>query len=252
MKSKLVSGYLRTNEKHWDAMAKRNRREKAKWVKRIREGYPYLEKMESKIFIHLGDINGKKIIVPQFGDSLLLLACAKKGAIVTGVDLSSEQIRLAKEAAALCDVDVKLVKADWQNLPKEIPKDCFDLAVTECGIFIWIENLHVWMQNAYRVLKKDGRLIVSDFHPLDLITEKKHGKMVFRKSYFDHGPEVIQSAPSENLPPSIEFLWKLSDIINAAVEAGFQIKHVEEFHCEPKKRRVPLLPTDFLIVAAKL
>ena len=251
MRSKLVSDYLRVNKKHWDVVAKRNHREKAKWVKRIREGYPYLEKIEPKIFPYLRDISGKKIIVPQFGDGLLLLACAKKGAVVTGVDLSSEQVWFAKEAAALCEVHVKLVKADWQNLPKEIPEDYFDLAVTECGIFIWIEKLDAWMQNAYRVLKNGSRLIVSDFHPIDLITEEKHGKTTFRKSYFDHGPEAVQSAPSENLPPSVEFLWKLSDVINAAIEAGFQIEHVEEFHGETKKRKIPLLPTDFLIVASK-
>ena len=61
---------------------------------------------------------------------------AKKGAIVTGVDLSSEQVRLARKAAKYIGVDVELVEADWQDLPRSISKNYFDLVVTECGIFI--------------------------------------------------------------------------------------------------------------------
>jgi len=102
------------------------------------------------------------VIVFQFGDGLVMLACAKKGAIVTGVDFSSEQIRLARKAAKYCGVDVKLVEADCQNLPQSVPTDYFDLVVTECGIFCWIQNLEAWMKNAYKVLKKNGRLAVSD------------------------------------------------------------------------------------------
>jgi len=76
-----------------------------------------------------------------------MLACAKKGAVVTGVDLSSEQIRLARQAAAYCDVEVRLVEADIRELPEDVPRDHFDLAATECGIFGWIGNLDAWMNS---------------------------------------------------------------------------------------------------------
>lgn len=92
--------------------------------------------MGAKTGPYLKHIKGKRIIVPQFGDSLAMLACAKKGAIVTGVDLSSEQVRLARKAAKYIGVDVELVEADWQDLPRSISKNYFDLVVTECGIFI--------------------------------------------------------------------------------------------------------------------
>lgn len=55
----------------------------------------------------------------------------------------------------------------------------------------------------------------------------------------------------KDAPPATEFLWKLSDIINAAIHAGFQINHVEEYYVEQKPGKVPLLPTDFLLVATK-
>jgi len=158
-------------------------------------------------------------------------------------------VRLAKEAAAYCGVNVTLIEADCQKLPKSIPKNHFDLAIAECGIFIWIQKIDAWMRNAYRVLKSGGRLIVSDFHPLSMVVEEKEGVLTFKKSYFDQRPEVYQ--PEENGPPAVEFLWKLSDIINATRGAGFRIDRVEEFYVEEKVGKFPLIPTDFLLVATK-
>jgi ubiquinone/menaquinone biosynthesis C-methylase UbiE len=140
------------------------------------------------------------------------------------------------------------------ELPKIIPSNNFDLAVAECGIFIWIKNLDGWIRSASRVLKSGGRLIVSDFHPLSIITEEKAGAITLRKSYFEQQPTELNRdfwGYDEDVPPAVEYLWKLSDIINAAIRAGFRIDCVEEFYVEREDKRVPLLPTDFLLVATK-
>jgi len=250
MKPESRLDYVQVNKKHWNIAHQRYNPERAKYLKLIKDGYPYLEKVEPKIGPYLRRIKGKKIIVPQFGDGLLLLACAKKGALVTGVDISNEQIRLAKEGARYCGVDVVLIEADWQKLPKTVPDNSFDVVVTECGIFIWIKSLDAWMKNAYRVLRRGGRLIVSDFHPLSMCTEdKRNGEsIIVTRSYFDQQPRIRHE---KGVPPSIEFTWKLSDVINAAIEAGFHIDHVEEYYVKEKAGRIPMIPTDFLIAATK-
>ncbi|MDI6691609.1 MAG: class I SAM-dependent methyltransferase [Candidatus Bathyarchaeota archaeon] len=250
MRPKVSKDYAQTNKRHWNAIAQRERTNKMDMLRLIRNDVSsYFEMWEPKLAPYLKNVKGKRIIVPQFGDGLVMLACAKKGAIVTGVDFSSEQIRFAKESAKYCGVEVNLVEAEWQNLPKSIPINHFDLAVTECGIFIWIADLDAWMRNAFRVLKKYGKLIVSDFHPLSIITEEMDGKVTFRRSYFDQSPEICKA--EEGIPPSVEFRWKLSDIINAAIRAGFRIECVEEYYVEQENKRVPILPTNFLLVATK-
>jgi 2-polyprenyl-3-methyl-5-hydroxy-6-metoxy-1,4-benzoquinol methylase len=110
--------YIQINKRHWDALAKRDWAKKAELRKQIRDGADYIEMMEPKLGPYLKDIAEKKVIVLQFGDGLLMLACAKKGAVVTGVDFSREQVRLARKAAAFCGVDVNLVEADCQNFLK--------------------------------------------------------------------------------------------------------------------------------------
>jgi len=156
MPSEPSNDYLQMNKKHWNAWAKRDWPYKGDRLKQIRDGGSYLENVEPKLAPYLRDIEGKKIVVLQFDDGLVLLACAKKGAVVTGVDLSSEQNRLVKEATAYCGVNVNLMEADCQNLPKNIPSNYFDLAIAECGIFCWIQNPEAWMRNAYRVTKDVG------------------------------------------------------------------------------------------------
>jgi SAM-dependent methyltransferase len=250
MKAESYTDYVQVNKKHWNAIARHSNPERRKYLKLIRDGYPYLENIEPKISLYLQDIKGKDVIVPQFGDGLVMLACAKKGAHVTGVDISNEQTRLVTQGAQYCGVDIALVEADWQKLPKKIRSNSFDIVVTECGIFIWIRSLEAWMKNAYCVLRKGGRLIVSDFHPLSLCTEEGgDGKsIVFMRSYFDQTPHVRHE---KGKPLSIEFTWKLSDIINAAVDAGFHIDRIEEYYVKEKAAKIPLMPTDFLIAATK-
>lgn len=240
---------VRMNKQHWDAMAVRTQQKKPRLIEQIRNGAPYLEQMEPKLAPYLSDIDEKKVIILQFGDALVLLACAKKGASVMGVDLSSEQVRLARESAAYCGVEVQLVQGDCQNLPESIPELYFDLAVAEDGIFIWIENLDAWMRNTYRVLKSGGILIVSDFHPLSHCTKEENGIVTFRRSYLNQQPGIYQ--PEPNIPPAMEFYWKISDIINAAIEVGFRIDHLDEWYVGPDSEEFRLTPNYFLLLARK-
>lgn len=241
---------VQANKRHWDVWARCNWPYRAERLKLIHDNEPFMEKYEPKLAPYLRDIKGKRIIVLQFGDGLVMLDCAKKGAIVTGVDLSTEQVKMARDAAVYISVNVNLVEADCQSLPDVIPSDYFDLAVAECGILYWIEKPETWMKNVYRVLKNGGRLAFTDFHPLSQVTDEKDRNVKFKKSYFDQGPEVDRPE-DKSVPPAIGFVWKLSDIINATIQAGFRIERVEEFYVEEEDKRIPLMPTDYLLVATK-
>jgi len=246
--------HIQINKLHWDAIAIQNwPSKKAELPDIVRDPDSYLKRVEPRMFPYLRDIKGKRVIVLQFGDAHVMLACALKGAEVTGVDFSSEQVRFAREAAKFCGVDANLVEADCQNLPESIPNSYFDFAVAECGIFIWIANLDAWMRNAHHVLKRGGKLIAQDFHPISCVAKDfrakiEDGIVAFRKSYLDQSPEVHQ--PEDDRPPAVEFTWKISDVINAAVDAGFQIDHLEEFYDRPEES-LNLIPNKYLLIATK-
>ncbi len=126
MRSRDFSDDIRINKKHWDEIAKRDNPRRAEFLRKIRDNYLYLEEIEPKISSYLQNIRGKKIIVPQFGDGAVMLACAKRGAIVTGVDLSSEQVRLAKEGADYCGVQLTL----WKQIGNICPRGFLEIILT--------------------------------------------------------------------------------------------------------------------------
>ncbi len=104
------------------------------------------------------------------------------------------------------------------------------------------------MRNAYDVLKRGGKLLAQDFHPLYHCIKKEGGVITIKRSYFDQSPEVYY--PKEKVPYGITFTWKISDVINAAIDAGFQIDHLEEFYDGPKEG-LNLIPSKYLLVATK-
>jgi hypothetical protein len=72
MPSEPSNDYLQMNKKHWNAWAKRDWPYKGDRLKQIRDGGSYLENVEPKLAPYLRDIEGKKIVVLQFGDGLVL------------------------------------------------------------------------------------------------------------------------------------------------------------------------------------
>jgi hypothetical protein len=69
---------VQANKRHWDVWARRNWPYRAKRLKLIHDNEPFVEKDEPKLAPYLRDIKGKRIIVLQFGDGLMMLDCAKK------------------------------------------------------------------------------------------------------------------------------------------------------------------------------
>ena len=241
------------NRRHWDYMAERGWPKREEYLSIAYDPDSYLQKREFMLHPYIEEIRGRKVIVLQFGSAQVLIACALKEAQVTGVDISSEKIRLTKKALRLCRTEATLVEADCQNIPPNIPRSHFDVALAECGVLIWIPDLDAWMGNAYSVLKDGGLLLVQDFHPISMIVDDfvvKGGgdrRLILKRSYLDQEPEHFQDGDG---PPGVNFTWKLSDVANAAIGAGFSIRRLEEFY-DRLDEEPNLLPNKYLLVADK-
>jgi ubiquinone/menaquinone biosynthesis C-methylase UbiE len=163
-------------------------------------------------------------------------------------------VALAREALRQCHADAKLFKADCQDLPPSVPRSHFDIAVAECGVLIWIPDLDAWMRSAYSVLKDGGLLLVQDFHPISSMVDdfvvKARGKrsIVLKRSYLDQSPEYFRD---EEYPLGVNYIWKLADVINSAIGAGFRIRRLEEFYDRPDEEP-NLLPNKYLLVAERM
>jgi ubiquinone/menaquinone biosynthesis C-methylase UbiE len=112
----------------------------------------------------LRDSAGKRVAVLGSGDNQVVFALAGMGARVTSIDISEQQLAIARARAAVLGLSVDFVRADVNDLTK-LCDAAFDVVFTGGHVAVWIADLRRCYAEAARILKPDGRLIVSEYHP---------------------------------------------------------------------------------------
>lgn len=180
--------------------------------------YPLIEK-------YMGDLRGKKVCVPSSGDNIAAFGFHLLGAEVTSCDIAENMLRNAKLIADRHGWAIEFVCQDSMKL-EAIPSGAYDLVYTSNGAHVWIDDLPGMYSNFHRILKPGGYSIFFDTHPMgrpfgndraDTVKIVKPYEEIFR--------------PDDSGVP--RWLWRTQDIVNAVVEAGFTLRHMEEFHSVP-------------------
>ena len=109
----------------------------------------------------------RKILDVGCGTGRHAIELAKRGYRVTGIDLSEDQLRKAKEKAEIEGVEVTFLQGDARDFSFEEP---FDLVIMMCeGAFPLMEtdemNFRI-LQNAERSLKEGGKFIFTTLNAL--------------------------------------------------------------------------------------
>ena len=97
---------------------------------------------------------------------------ARRGARVTAIDISTEQLATARGLASEHKVDITFIEGNAEATG--LPDASFDFAISEYGASIWCppEN---WLREAWRLLRPGGRLVFLGNHPLSLICSPLSG-----------------------------------------------------------------------------
>jgi SAM-dependent methyltransferase len=104
----------------------------------------------------LGDLDGKDVIELGCGTAYFGAWLAKRGARVTGVDVTPAQLETARRMSEEFGLPIELVEASAEDVP--LPDASFDLAVSEYGASIWCDP-ELWIAEAARLLRPGGRLV---------------------------------------------------------------------------------------------
>ena len=107
-----------------------------------------------------GDVNGRRILDAGCGSGLLFEALRRQGAVVTGLDSSSEMLRFARDRLGP-DADLR-----HRDLGDPLPFDncSFDDVVASL-VLHYLEDWTAPLAELHRVLAPGGRLIASVDHP---------------------------------------------------------------------------------------
>lgn len=104
----------------------------------------------------LGEVAGLDVLELACGTGYLSAWLARRGARVTALDLSADQLRTARRCQDAYGPRFPLVRADAAHVPLLTGR--FDLVVSEHGVAAWSDPEH-WVAEAARLLRPGGRLV---------------------------------------------------------------------------------------------
>jgi ubiquinone/menaquinone biosynthesis C-methylase UbiE len=118
------------------------------------------ERLESMLILDLvGDVSGRRILDIGCGDGEFAFELTRRGAIVTGIDLSPAMIDAARRRATQRNADIEFHVATAEHLP--FPGEQFDV-VTAITILCFVEDPAPVFREIARVLRLGGRLVIGE------------------------------------------------------------------------------------------
>jgi ubiquinone/menaquinone biosynthesis C-methylase UbiE len=170
----------------------------------------------------LDDVAGADVLELGCGGGQCSVALARRGANVTGIDLSAEQLSFARDLAAEYDVDVGFLQGDVTDL-STFPDERFDVAFN-AYVLQWVEDLATCFRETHRVLRPEGRFVFSMPHPVYPLADPDSHTV--EESYFDTGRQVTQYDDLDR--DMVTYRHRVSDVHNALVGAGFRVERIRE------------------------
>jgi SAM-dependent methyltransferase len=128
---------------------------------------------ESEVGV-LGDVAGKDVIELGCGTAYFSAWLARRGARVTGLDVTPAQLETARRCQRETGIEFPLVEASAEDVP--LPDASFDLALSEYGASIWCDPQR-WIPEAARLLRPGGELVFLCNSPLSLLCAPDEGRV---------------------------------------------------------------------------
>ena len=183
-----------------------------------------------------GDVAGRRILDAGCGSGPLLAVLHERGAIVTGFDMSTGMVELARRRLG-DDADLMVAVL---GSPLPFPDAAFD-DVTASLVLHYLEDWGPALAELRRVLKPGGRLIVSVNHPFR--ENLWHREAGLKPDYFATYNYVVEwTAGGQS---ALLRFWNrpLHAMTDAFTAAGFRISVISEPTVAPHTPR-ELLPDD--------
>jgi SAM-dependent methyltransferase len=207
------------NRRAWDEIHRSR-------VEAVSEG----QLIPNQIFELLPDVEGKHVLHLQCATGEATAQLVELGALVTAIDLSAEDIEVARERAP----DVAYYHADVHDLPLELHRGRFDLVFTGGHVLESIRDLDQWLVGIVSAMKPGGTLLLYDSHP---VSEHVDPLGHWRENYFESSDERF---------------WRLEEIVNTVLGSGLRLTRLAEFQTFYKSlQRDRRVPWEFALLAEK-
>lgn len=186
----------------------------------------------------LTDVKGKKMLHLQCHFGMDSLDWARKGAVVTGVDLSDEAIKEARQLNEALGLDARFICCNVYDLKDHLDEaGSFDIVYTTYGTIGWLPDLEPWAELIAHYLKPGGVFYFAEFHPVLWMFDDDFTRIQYaynkqevivtenQGTYTDRGAEIQGK----------EYSWNhsISEVLSALLKAGLRLESLNEHMFSP-------------------
>ena len=192
-------------------------------------------------FLPDGSVEGLDVIHLQCHIGTDTLSWARMGARMTGVDLSGESLRIARDLADRAGLEIEYVQSSIHDAAAALAGRSYDVVYTSIGVLYWLDDLDEWARLIAGILRPGGIFFIREGHPMamsiDPLTPK--GELKLGWPYFNCGPQVDESDVDYSSPEKVgnarTFGWShpLGEIIVSLINAGLRITDFQEHQTLP-------------------
>ena len=210
------------------------------WAQEVRKGNDVArEWLNNPAFLNfIGDLRGRRVLDAGCGEGHNTRILARRGARMTGVDISGRMIELAREEEEREPLDISYVRTSYAALGL-FADASFDSVVSFMALMDGPE-FDLAMRESFRILRPGGMLAFSILHPCFItkgarwLRDDQGVKVKWMVSeYFNPAGWIdrwrLTDAPPEAPEFSVpRFDRTLSEYVNGIIAAGFVVRRIEE------------------------
>ena len=185
----------------------------------------------------LGDVSGKTLLhlMCHFGQDTL--CWARRGARVTGADLSDKAIDLARSLATELGLEARFLAGDIYDLPAALDER-FEIVFTSWGVLTWLSDLPRWGRLVADFLAPGGSFYLAEIHPFAMTLDvRDDGGLVFDYGYLSEGDagryesDTSYADSTVACANTVSYQWDhtLGEIVCALTDAGLVIEFLHEW-----------------------
>ncbi|MBM7774660.1 ubiquinone/menaquinone biosynthesis C-methylase UbiE [Actinokineospora baliensis] len=240
---------IETNGQGWNLRAQAHLDSSYYGLDTFKQGRSTLRGLEEE---ELGDVDGQSLLHLQCHIGTNTISLARKGARVTGADISATAIATARGLAEELGVDARFVLSNVYDLP-EVLDDTFDRVFTGFGTLTWLPDLAGWARVVARFLKPGGTVTIVEIHPVLTLFDEVDGQLKLTRSLFENRQESREMTTSyaDRLADRVavpahtlhSWQWTVADLVTALLGAGLRIERLREVPVDARQR-LPLMVAD--------
>jgi len=240
--------FFEANQAHWAAMTPIHVQSAFYDVPAFKAGRSSLQCIEVE---ELGVVQGKTLLHLMCHFGLDTLSWARAGAVVTGVDFSTEALTVARGLAEELGIPTRFIETNIYELPTVLDEQ-FDVVFTSYGVLCWLPDLDAWAKVIAQSLKSSGIFYMAEDHPTHaLLIQDDEGNFGLLPEYLPSGGPILGGPDDRDYADpdatvttgTYEWSHTLGDVVSALSSAGLRVVWLHE-HAGMAWRRFPTMTRD--------